>query len=360
MRSIPGFKILLFFSVFQPGFAQWDHSVFRATSPDGFNWTVDPVEIFYHASVPKAVKDSHGTIFLYFIYLPDSTSIETIRVATSIDGQHFTPSQPITIINNVTLNRFDPKPVLLPDGSIRLYYVDAGLIPPHDIYSAVSTDGINFTEEPGIRLVAPEITDPDVFKYESTWVLFAPTPSGMLRAVSNDGLTFTEDTTFYMPQASVFGTYKFQGYYRTYYCDEGDIVSMTSPDVYNFTKENGIRIAADVDEILCDPSMIEWGGYYILYYKSQPTGIPGIYTQDELPPVNIYPNPSGGSFYFEIPKETGKEEIFIYNVVGKKIHTTRIYERRTIIDLGDQPKGVYYYTVKNNGGIISSGKLILE
>ena len=126
------------------------HSVYRATSTDGLNFVKDPTLLFFPASVPGAIKDTNGTIFLYYVYA-GQTGTEILKVATSTDGANFTTPQAINLTGSTVIKKVDPNPVLLPDGRIRLYYIDLDPTPPKNVHSAISSDGYNFTEEQGIR-----------------------------------------------------------------------------------------------------------------------------------------------------------------------------------------------------------------
>lgn len=349
----------MFISTFS--FAQWDHSACRATSMDGISWTRDTTLLIYPASVPKAVIDTNGVIHMYYIYMKDQNSMETIRTASSTDGKNFSTPQQITVTNNVTLNRFDPKPVLLSDGSIRIYYVDATLLPPHDVYSAVSTDGINFTEQTGKCFEYSELTDPDVFKADSNWYLYAPSPSGMICGISTDeGVSFTQDTSFNWNSASVFGTYKFEnGVYRTYYCKNGDIVSASSTDGFNLVEDTGIVIKAFANETLCDPSVVKLNGEYILYFKSQ-----GYYTVSNInnvnvPKIEMYPNPLTKNDQLHVNLSSpGNYVLEIYNSLGKIILNKSFYSQTNVLDIKQLKAGIYFYMLRNESKTVyTNGKL---
>jgi len=77
--------------------------------------------------------------------------------------------------------------------------------------------------------------------------------------------------------------------------------------------------------------------------------------------VNIYPNPSDGSFTVSMQDILNKPVIEIYNVLGQSIFTTNLIKPETKIDLKTQPKGVYFYNILDaKGNKVSSGKLILQ
>ena len=107
----------------------------------------------------------------------------------NLPGDNFPPNLPV-----------DPSVVVLSDGRYRLYYMQptrqASSGPDTSILSAISSDGINFKRETGVRLAG---TGPDKNVFDPT-VLITPTatylwsgPDGAHFAVSDDGLTFKDN-----------------------------------------------------------------------------------------------------------------------------------------------------------------------
>ncbi len=90
-----------------------------------------------------------------------------------------------------------PDAIVLPDGRVRIYYVTASQM-EHGIGSAVSSDGLNFVKEEGIRI--PNLVDPALIKIGDKYVLFAASiderfaafPKGIYYLESLDGLKFGE------------------------------------------------------------------------------------------------------------------------------------------------------------------------
>ena len=90
-----------------------------------------------------------------------------------------------------------PDAIILPDGKVRMYYVTAAEM-EHGIGSAISSDGLNFVKEPGIRV--PNLVDPALVKVADKYVLFAASinegfakvPRGIYYLESSDGLDFSE------------------------------------------------------------------------------------------------------------------------------------------------------------------------
>lgn len=95
----------------------------------------------------------------------------------------------------------DADVVELPDGRLRMYYSPEPEVPDFEaqIYSAVSSDGITWTQEEGLRMKGA--TFPSVIRLpDGTWrmyfqgaVLGSPPAAAILSAVSKDGLTWTQE-----------------------------------------------------------------------------------------------------------------------------------------------------------------------
>ncbi len=346
----------------------WAHRVYRATSSDGIHWMRDTTLLFNPASVPGAVKDTQGRIFIYYVHTTSPTDTETVMVAGSSDGRHFSTPQPIQVSSSHVLRKVDPAPVLLPDGRIRLFYLDFGTRPTKNIYSAVSSDGIHFTEEAGIRFSKDGITDPDVFRVDSTWVMFLSLPQSgmaMVRAVSSDGLNFTEDTSFHWTLGGVSSTFRFPGpVYRTYFCGPGGIRSATSTDGLHLTSEAGIRIAPFPNEVVCDPTVVQLNaGAYIMYFKSamRTTGIDDV-CRDATPPARIFPNPSQNETIIAVEgAHQPPYHLRLYDAAGQLVYElNRITTRRVRIPGGTLPAGRYLYELRGEKGFSARGQLVIE
>lgn len=73
--------------------------------------------------------------------------------------------------------------------------------------------------------------------------------------------------------------------------------------------------------------------------------------------IQLFPNPSNGKF---IVKGGEGQQIEICNVLGEIIFTRQLNANEIIIDLQSQPKGIYFYCVKNSEQLIANGKLIID
>ena len=170
-----------------------------------------------------------------------------------------------------------PLPPPPPDELIRLYYaVYVFTGDPNDIRSATSTDGVHFTEDPEVRFSHPEIsdvTDPDVVRLnDGSWLMFASLGTALLKATSpiSDG-PFTLDESFNWTQGGVPGSYNFNGTVMTFFCHESGISAGTYDQGNGTLVYDGVALNAPPDGgMICDPSVIEVDGEYLMFYKYEP------------------------------------------------------------------------------------------
>lgn len=271
----------------------FNDQVHGAVSRDGLNFEFLPGPFFKKASVPDVLeltKDSKlgkaGTLLLYFVDFSRVTGpgTEGISVATSIDGINWSEAQQVIIEEK--LNRgaaVDPSVVELPDGRIRMYFFGSDITSgdpasqpgEHKIYSAISSDGINFIVEEGIRFQMQEITDPEVIQVRSEWLMFLSRGRETLLARSEDGLNFILDKDFILQIGGVPGAVALpSGEVRIFACSPEGIVSAVFDPKSDkpLTQDKGARIPKDIDAIVADPSPIlrKDGSYYLIYKKNIP------------------------------------------------------------------------------------------
>lgn len=250
------------------------HQVYSATSQDGLVWEKQGELLFDHASVPGAViKD--GIIYLYFVDASGDTDGLSVGISKDL-GKTFAKKS-VVIQEVISRDSVDPHPELSDDGTIRLYFLgDFSQLPEMEkkgkkisIYSASSTDGINFGKAQTAYQDDTIITDPDVFKTNKDWRMFASKGKGLDLAISTDGgLTFKKDIGLAWSQGGVSDTFNYSGTYRTYVCGQG-IQSATGADSGKLTLESGTRLE-EQGKITCDPSVIQLPDKtYMMFYKTQ-------------------------------------------------------------------------------------------
>ncbi|MBI4618150.1 MAG: exo-alpha-sialidase [Planctomycetes bacterium] len=180
------------------------HRVLSATSPDGLTWAAGDV-IVEPASVPDAVVGHDGRVRLYFC------DPEAGRITIGIEGEDgrwtFGPTN---------LRGADPNILLLEDGRYRAFTKEgAG---PARIVAAESADGADFSR-PATAFDDhryPNITDSDVFRTPTGWVMYGSLGPRLLLARSTDGRSFQAERVFDLG-GSVSDTIEVEGGFRMYF-----------------------------------------------------------------------------------------------------------------------------------------------
>lgn len=192
-----------------------DGGILSATSKDGLTFTKDSgVRISsgtgFEANVcdPTVVDLPDGRMRMYYkgadTMKPGPGSIHKVYSAISSDGLTFQKEGVRIDPENTGDNGWAsvPDAMVLPDGRVRIYYVTNAEL-PHGIASAISSDGLNFVREPGMRV--ERLVDPALVKVGDKYLLFAASieersprvPKGIYYLESTDGLTFGEPITVF-------------------------------------------------------------------------------------------------------------------------------------------------------------------
>jgi hypothetical protein len=185
------------------GNGPWATGIRLASSPDGITFTPTGEILSDQAGVPNLVVGTDKRLRCYYVNFQGNQIVAAIQMAPNkwiykkvrvenLAGDNFPPNLPV-----------DPAVVVLPDGKYRLYYMQPtrqnSSGPDTSIFSAISSDGINFKREAGARLAG---VGPDKNVYDPT-VLITPTktylwsgPDGAHFASSDDGLLFKDEGQF--------------------------------------------------------------------------------------------------------------------------------------------------------------------
>lgn len=196
----------------------WDNDVlvYRADA-DGRS---EKLATFERAGVPTLARLKDGRLISAFQHFPkdDDRNFDRVAVRFSSDeGRTWTAATPIVVEGMETglARPFDPTLVPLPDGRVRLYFTsnrspDFRRSTPA-IYSAISTNGIHYVFEPGVRFAMEGrvVIDCAAVLHDGVFHLFVPDngtaedfmggqqrhepPGGGMgyHATSKDGLKFT-------------------------------------------------------------------------------------------------------------------------------------------------------------------------
>ncbi|MBI5631214.1 MAG: exo-alpha-sialidase [Elusimicrobia bacterium] len=247
--------------------------------------------ILRQASVPDLAVLRDGRMLVYFVDFSDPRSPEGLGLAVSEDGGKSFSRRRARIKALSALKAVDPDPVALEDGRVRLYYFASSPPPPgqgprdpalaegpHEVRSAVSKDGMNFEEEPGLRFSHEGLTDPDVVRLPSgACRMYFPVHAGpdrgrVLSASSKDCLSFSRDPGVRFPAPGIPGALVLpDGRVRLYVNGPGGILALISRDGLAFQAE-GVAVRSNPGEgLIADPGPARLAdGTYALVYKKRP------------------------------------------------------------------------------------------
>lgn len=185
----------------------WDNDllVYRVSAA---NMEVKQIATFSRGGVPTLARLQDGRLIAAHQHFPENDRANFDKVAVRFsadDGSTWTDPEVIRLRDLPEGMRFpfDPTLVPLPDGQVRLYFTSSRKHEAPAIYSAMSSNGVDYTFEPGVRFGIEErpVIDCAVVLHQGMFHLYAPdngrednrqTPPGVgYHAISRDGLNFT-------------------------------------------------------------------------------------------------------------------------------------------------------------------------
>lgn len=239
------------------------------TSSDGLTWAEGTL-LAEQASVPEVIYTSKGEYWAYWVDFSKASGpgTEQLGIAHSTDGVNWDMMGNAQIADLGSMVPVDPDVMELPDGRLRLYFYDiGGPQGQNTIYSAVSSDGVNFTPESGTRFTLANVYDPNVVVLPDGRYRMYLNMADIISATSSDGLTFTKDDGVRVEKGAVPGAIVLaDGSVRLYVCQEG-ISVYKSADGLNFTLEKQGVVAATQRAIICDPSVTATPNGFMMVYK---------------------------------------------------------------------------------------------
>ncbi|MEX1209361.1 MAG: hypothetical protein WEA35_00655 [Candidatus Nanopelagicales bacterium] len=175
----------------------WSTRILVSTSTTGASFA-DGVQVIDQAGVPSLLALPDGRLLAYFV----SWAQDNVMAVGVLDGGAWRFYR-LDIRGLASLaNAVDPSAVLLPDGRVRLYWMQPVKSPGQSqIYSATSDPGtalgIRFVIDNGSRLApGTMVYDPTVAHCGGEWLMWVSEESrGTVTAQSSDGLSFREVAT---------------------------------------------------------------------------------------------------------------------------------------------------------------------
>ncbi len=248
------------------------HQIMSATSVDALHWTVAPDVLRDAGSVPDVVTLPNGILHIYFV---DGLSPAPGLLQGS-PQQGWQPLE-LSLTDGPSMGIVDPDAMLLPDGRIRLFYLaamPANPTAPRAVYSAVSEDGIHFTQEEGVRVAVEHITDPSVVVLpDGTWLMALSRGGTTLLARSTDGVTFSLTEVVVNEGGVPELTLLPDGSLRLFVSAPDGIRSLRSTDGGNtWEPEAGLRISAEEGNVAADPGVTRLpdGTWFMVWKRLNP------------------------------------------------------------------------------------------
>lgn len=196
----------------------------------GADGTRENLASFPHADVASVARMKDGRLIAaYQGYPPDDAKAfnRTAVRFSSDEGRTWTAGEPIAVagLDAGLAPPFDPTLVVLPDGRLRLYFISYATLDgrpgPTAVRSAITTDGLRYDFEPGVRLAVEGrvVVDAAAALHAGTFHLVVPdngTPAEFLgrrqrgetqpggngyHATSADGLAFTRVADLPLPSS---------------------------------------------------------------------------------------------------------------------------------------------------------------
>ena len=107
--------------------------------------------------------------------------------------------------------------------------------------------------------------------------------------------------------------------------------------------------------------------YYILDINDNPLDSVdvNIVNTVDLPELNdesilAYPNPTIDFLNIEIPNISNDNLFLLFDILGKKVYSTKLYFPVNNVDLRHLKSGIYSYKISNVNQLLKSDKLILK
>lgn len=355
--------VLLFFSF--PALAQsppWNSPLIIRTGSSATSFGT--AAIFQDSSgVPSLIRigsASSDTLLCAFQWFPspmNSAYWDKIAVKFSYDGgtTWTTPTSCVfTGLPSGNQRPFDPGLIQLSNGQIRMYFSSSVNNPPAggvDTYSAVSTDGIHYTVEGGVRFdhASFNAIDPTVALFNGTYYYDAWTnvmSDGAHQATSTDGLTFTTNAMLpYDNNHLWLGNYMNDGStLRFYGCGNGMWMSSSTDGVTwsSYTTLAGIMGA--------DPTVAKnQAGTYILIYTGPPNLTGMQHGKPKPTDVTMFPNPAATQVQLFVPAD--RAEVQFYNAAGQCVKSLVLPNGTHTLDISELPAGLYEVKCTTRDGL---------
>lgn len=365
------FVLGVFCSLASLGQQPWQNPLKITFSNDGTIFST-PTIFQDSAGVPSVAMLDNGTLISAFQWFPApmfGPGWDSVAVKFSYDmGQTWAYPVKVNFLNMPSNFKrpFDPTVVNAGNGQIRMYFscgpTGHSLGNSIDTYSAISSDGINFTYEPNPRFGNDSLAviDPAAIFYNGVWHLTAPRgapQAGAFHATSNDGLNFTQQANipsdnFHQWTGNLMNDGTSMRFYGTS-TGPTPIWWASSTDGFSWGSFNNTNIQGG------DPAVIKLpNGQYMMIF----VGLPG--TTDaqnkNLYDIEIYPNPFSEKTIFRINYPLHNATLLVNNLFGQTIaQIENINQQEVTFNRGNISNGMYVVQLIQDDKVLLTKKLII-
>jgi hypothetical protein len=235
------------------GDGPWVTRTMLATSTNGLDFQRLQFALSDQSGAPSVIIDHEQRARVYYVDFGNGNVLAcaTQKAAGNLTNWLYQRVNVAGLSKQYRRGPVDPCVVTLSNHSYRLFFVHAAPTPA--IYSAISTNGIDFTKEEGVRFGGSEHAfNPLVLETRDTWLLWCGA-GGRFFAHSQEGLNFTSTGEFrvegarFMPWSAVrlpndagfrlYGNFLGAGEWS------GGVSSVFSRDGRTWKREPGIRLS---------------------------------------------------------------------------------------------------------------------
>jgi len=165
-----------------------------ATSPDGLTWTKTNQVLANQGDAQSMIVGPDGTIFVYYLTYHEDYRDLMVAAVSSDNGETWChKALDFTYVEGVAKGA-DPAMLSLSDGRFRMYFSGSSDSTGVKTRSAVSSDGISFVQESGVRFPNDNGRPiaPSLIQIGATTHLFWVSGMSNGHATSTDGQTFVD------------------------------------------------------------------------------------------------------------------------------------------------------------------------
>jgi hypothetical protein len=281
---------------------------------------------------------------------------DRVAVKFSYDqGVNWTQPTPI-VVNGMPSNfqrPFDPTLAVINNDSLRIYFSSSAGTPPGldssvNTYSAITTDGINYSFEQGARVdvLLNRVIDPAVILFNNAWHYISPIGApqqGAYHFIGPDGVNFSST-----PDIPSDNLHNWTGNYMIESPAELRFYGSGSSVWYNSTSNGGVwngYISTNVHG--GDPSVVKTSNTnYLMIYVGPPAMSVNPLTDSQFKNEArlIYMDGSNHQ-YIAITKNLVGSEYSIIDGLGKRWATGRLTRELTTLNIEELPNGSYFITI---------------